>query len=903
MIRRIFLVLFTGLVAVVLFLGYQKLEEQRKLQVNLYASVPFTSYAVFEISNPIEQWNEITSNNIIWEEMLYFPVFQEFQQDLIDLDSNLHSNSKTLGTKSMVVSFSELNDGSHAYAIHTSISDKLPNKKQFLGNLVNLPVTKLSEELFEITIGTKKMGFWMKDHLLVFSSNFQYLHLISSELNPEQNILNDSTFVSVKNTSAKNAKIRSFIDLTQVIGANSHLAHTNYIATLKNQDPIGSWIELDLEAKPDEISGTGIIVADSSKNDWLSLFENQESVTSKVYDLIPNSTAFMLQFGFSNYPRLREKFAIRESKKIGSDFDYYINKWDTLYDIDITNDFLNWVDNEIAVVVVEPEQSDFSEDIMIWVGAGDASTLFSRLKNIALQVDNENGDEFYSLDYKSYEIIKLNIPDFLEQSLGMNLNMINNNYFTQIGNYVVFSNSPSVLQWNINKINRKKVLQNDIHFQSYQNRVSDQSNVTLYSNIARSTEIYKSWFNSDIQSLLLNDEDWFKKFQVFSIQASYERDSLYFTTAYIKYNPVYKKESRSLWELPLYANSTFKPEIVKNHYTDANEIFVQDTANNVYLITNKGKMLWSKKIDGKIISDVKQIDVFKNGKLQLAFNTQNSIYILDRNGQNLDKFPVALESPATTAMSVFDYENTQDYRFVVPVESGEVLNYGINGNKTRGWKYAKKKNPISQPIQHINIKGKDYLIGFYLDGTVKALDRKGLIRINLKSKINFPIISKLHLQKGSSLSNSYLLGVTENSEVVKISLTDKKTRLFKVSKNNIQFIDYADVDRNGSIEIIVTDSISVSAFSTDNTKVMDVPLKIPTNYNPNMYRFGGSSFIGYSNQNLNEVYLISLTGENYKGFPYNGYSPFTIRDINNDGRLNVLTTTETGSLVVYTIEP
>ena len=44
-----------------------------------------------------------------------------------------------------------------------------------------------------------------------------------------------------------------------------------------------------------------------------------------------------------------------------------------------------------------------------------------------------------------------------------------------------------------------------------------------------------------------------------------------------------------------------------------------------------------KKIDEKIIGDIKQIDTYKNGRLQISFRTENKFYVLDRNGKEVEK--------------------------------------------------------------------------------------------------------------------------------------------------------------------------------------------------------------------------------------------------------------------------
>ena len=55
------------------------------------------------------------------------------------------------------------------------------------------------------------------------------------------------------------------------------------------------------------------------------------------------------------------------------------------------------------------------------------------------------------------------------------------------------------------------------------------------------------------------------------------------------------------------------PMLLTNHRTKQLEIAVQDVNNELYLIDNKGSLLWKKKLDGKIQGEIQQVDLFKNG--------------------------------------------------------------------------------------------------------------------------------------------------------------------------------------------------------------------------------------------------------------------------------------------------
>ena len=105
------------------------------------------------------------------------------------------------------------------------------------------------------------------------------------------------------------------------------------------------------------------------------------------------------------------------------------------------------------------------------------------------------------------------------------------------------------------------------------------------------------------------------------------------------------------------------PSILLNHRTKRREVVVQDENFDFYLIANNGSLLWKKKLDGKIQSPIYQVDLFKNGFLQMAFTTEHSIWVIDRNGNNVAPFPKKYKGKITP-MEVFDYDKNREYRFL-----------------------------------------------------------------------------------------------------------------------------------------------------------------------------------------------------------------------------------------------
>ena len=177
------------------------------------------------------------------------------------------------------------------------------------------------------------------------------------------------------------------------------------------------------------------------------------------------------------------------------------------------------------------------------------------------------------------------------------------------------------------------------------------------------------------------------------------------------------------------------PQLVINHLNKQKEIVVQDVKNKLYLISNTGKILWKRQLDGPVLGQIDQIDIYKNGRLQLAFTTPHKLYIIDRNGNDVSPFPGNFNDAITQPLSVFDYEKTKNYRLLI-TQGKNILMYDTSLKTVDGFNFKSANNTIISQPQHFRIGTKDY-IAFKTQNKLYFLDRTGNIRINPKTTSNF----------------------------------------------------------------------------------------------------------------------------------------------------------------------
>ena len=215
------------------------------------------------------------------------------------------------------------------------------------------------------------------------------------------------------------------------------------------------------------------------------------------------------------------------------------------------------------------------------------------------------------------------------------------------------------------------------------------------------------------------------------------------------------------------------PLIVKNHTNNKNEVFIQDSENIIYLINDNGQIEWTKKINDRVIDEVKQIDSYKNGRLQYVFATQNSLHMIDRKGRDVGKFPLKFNDQITKPVSVFDYDNNKNYRLLI-TQNDELFMFDSKGNRVRGFDYNKKNKIITKP-EHFRISNKDIIV-FKTSDDLKILNRRGKVRIKINGDYNYSKDEIFQYQNS-------LLTTTVNNKIVKIDMNGNSKEVSSMSFN------------------------------------------------------------------------------------------------------------------------
>ena len=580
----------------------------------------------------------------------------------------------------------------------------------------------------------------------------------------------------------------------------------------------------------DKILLNGLSFLDDSLKLSNNIFKGSISSELKNYEITPKNTTSLKSYNFKNQNNYLKKASRDEVKE-------------NRFSIILNNNSI-----EISEIKLDNEQ-----------------VFIFRLDEIKLFKDYLINKNTISTKHRGFEIYNntdLDINPFISFA-----NFNNKEKILLFKDYLVFSNNEKTLKQFINDNLNKNTLKSNSSF----NR--------LFSSISSFNTLNNNYFSG-------SNYNFFNELNLLNSKNDFTENSFQLVqdNGIIHFNAVISKDTNEdenlkiskLFDVEIDEEIIMYPHFVKNHVTKNLDIVVQDAKNNLYLISKDGKVIWKKKINQPILGQISQIDIYKNGRLQLIFNTKNKIYVLDRNGNNVKQFPKTFNDPITQPLAVFDYDNNKNYRLLV-TQGSELLMYDKNGKKVSGFKYKKSSNNITSKPKHFRILNKDFIV-FKIGNKMKILNRKGRERINVNDDINF--------------SNQ---NVFEYNDKLISTTTDQKL---------------VQIDVNGVIDLSSLKNLSLNSDGSNLVVLDENSIKL----SPNIASIPFGNYGSPQLSNINKNLLITLYDKQNKksylfnknlildtSFPVYSLIPMEIGDMNRDKKVEIIISNKNKFISCYTI--
>ena len=186
------------------------------------------------------------------------------------------------------------------------------------------------------------------------------------------------------------------------------------------------------------------------------------------------------------------------------------------------------------------------------------------------------------------------------------------------------------------------------------------------------------------------------------------------------------------WKVLLDAPAASPPFPVRDHQSGQTFVVVQDSLHRLYLLGPTGDIKWSRTLDDLLLSEVKPLDYYLDGSTTLLFNTAHQIYVLNLQGEDIGSFPLPLQSPATTGVTLAKFEGGHQHAFFIPCANGNIYGFDRLGTPLPGWNPLSGVGTMRFPLLYFQDAERDFLVALSERGEAKVLKRDASERFPAK---------------------------------------------------------------------------------------------------------------------------------------------------------------------------
>ncbi len=739
-----------------------------------------------------------------------------------------------------------------------------------------------------------KKIFW-SDNKGVFAASFDSTLVVRAveQCNKPSYLILDKNFSRVYYTAGKKVYANVFLNYKTFTEAFSNVVSAKYCKSITPLNKFASWSGLDFSFKNQSFILNGFTSANDTSL-FLDLFNEQTPSNIRLTSFAPYNTSVLLYFGIKDftsfYPNLK-KF-LNSNNLHNDNYRNIITKCNS-EGIDIENILTNLIGNEYAFVSNTISSKNNTDNFFAVLNVADSISaremlrvLVQKFPDESCQLDTANSNIYYCGC--------IDLPPLAPAFFGNIFSPVKKNCFILYKDFLIIGNSINALKKEVAFIESGKTLASNQNFTNFSDNITNEANVFLYCNIRKSIDFISQYLNNKLQQKIKDNRDILTNFEALALQFN-KKDNLFYTGICLKHNPAYVDESPALWEVLLNTNVASKPHIFYDKTGNLNNIQIFDIYNNLYMINKTGEIVWKTQLPEKIISQIYEVDINNNGEKCYAFNSEKKIYILNNTGEILKGYPVKLPSPAASGMSVFDYDNKLEYRFVIPLKNKRIINLTYKGKKVNGWNIPILDSYSETGVTHYRIAGNDLLVTSSAEGTVYIINRRGGVIFNSTGKFKIANNTNIFADEDN------LIFAATNGKIYNVNASKKfKAQIIDKYSLSVNFV-LSDINNDGKKEYIFIDKGELKIYNSKQKLVYQY------DESPKLSRF-----IYISGSKNKPVLIIpdvdsNLQFFNYKGkinteLTVKGNKMFTSGFLSDDNSINFITTNNNCVFYYYLIK-
>jgi hypothetical protein len=625
----------------------------------------------------------------------------------------------------------------------------------------------------------------------------------------------DTDFMSVRSTSGKNCMANLYVNYRFVFRFLSTRLNGEVLKTLDFLNHFGGWGAYDIHTGDQKINLTGYTSPGITDQSWLGVFASSKPQPVDIVNILPQNTQSFVWFGFDQYESFREDYkAYLSSIDEIQAFNNNLTNLKRRTGVQNINELIfPYIDNQMALFTI-PDKTGKNYSSLGAFKIRDTGIFRRNLQDIAKSAAKVTKSNVDTSSFRNIVMTTIHADYMLFDLFGKLFSSVEKTSYAIYNGYWIVGSSHDVLKEYLNQVVSGRVLPKNQVYEEFSQSVSSEANVFVYTSPRKIKNEIQQWFNEACTEQLLNNIAEFERFEGIGIQFSAQNSMFLSGISFFRASEL-REESTTGWEITLDGQVSSGPWFVEVADQVSKNIIVFDAFNNMYFVTDKGEVLWKIPVSERPVSRVYAVDALKNGKYQYLFNSENSIYLIDRNGKNVDNFPVKLPVQAAGPINVFDYDKTREYRIVFIGTDNVIYNYNMKGEPTSGWEKPSLKSPASQQVKHIRLINSDALIVRDNENRLHFYTRRGLPMFDLK---DMAVSQYSEVYAAPKLCRCYIT-TTSDGQIVMIG-TNGETELKIIHEAGPGHIFmYEDMDRDGQLDYIFIEKGKAYIFDQNSNLI------------------------------------------------------------------------------------
>lgn len=726
------------------------------------------------------------------------------------------------------------------------------------------------EKIYETVFADgKKMNIAFVNEVCIISSTASLTEDAMAQMMGRNNLMEDKSFSDLLKPLPEQFAVTVYINyknLGDFFSGYTVPESENYLNSFSS---FAEWSAFDLKFDANEIGIHGYTTS-NQKSDWLYQFDATSALNKISTEAIPDNAAMVMSASLTTNSAFDK---INSGLQTNPDYRRYIK---------------TWIGNELDFVLIEPVNNNFSpQSFLVFNGvnanhANETLLQFAKIK--------AGGDSSIFTKYKSLIIFQLNVGDAIKTYFPNSLVAVTNPFCCVYNNSVIMSNSLGQLKMYIDKLTDKSVLSVDV----FKKSSFKNSQYSFWLNPARLKDFVLGLSSDDFKQSYSGYHETIRKCN--SIILPFTLKENYFeTVGLISFSEIKKQSEGYAWKTELDTAAIISPQVM--HDADGNKIvFIQDAHNQLYCINKGGDIVWKRKLDSPVMGKIYQLDLYSNSQQQYVLNTGSGIYLFDINGKDINNFPIRLAAPATSPLSMIDFDGRQQFKYFVACSNGCIYGFEKSGRTLEGWNPNAGNGIIKMPVQFFKAGKTEFLIAADEQGKLLFFDRNGR-KASKEYKSSLGINTPMMLGK-----RNQVIAVDYTGKIYELGL-DGKSKLYNLVPEESQYA-VMNMGKDTGVEVNLLFDHKLMRIGTDSAQLFTYNFSTgnPTALQLFKWDFTNENLALAIDENTEQFFLINDEGKLLKGFPKKGNSLTALTDLYGNNDAILLTVINGNELIAYPID-